>query len=195
MVSFKEAQLYNDITALLHGSSKAIEQKNKEILYIINNKDINESCAININLYICKYGIDIRNHIINWDLLYPWLFKLKKYKFKNHDFCTTVLNIVKFLHKALYFKYHSILFHFILIAYNNKYCGTAKDIIDLLLNFNAYIVPRRIRQFYINKLVSYMAQACSNQFINIDHILYRDFCIMFPEYTNKLNSLIIIDKL
>ena len=195
MISFKEVALYNDIKTLLHSSSKPIEQKNKEILYIIKNKDIYESCAININLYICKYSIDTQNHIINWNLLYPWLYKLKKYRFKGHDFCVTALNIVELLHTALYFKYHPMLFHFILIAYNNEYCGIAKAIIDLLLDFNAYIVPRRVRQFYINKLISYMARAYYKEYINTKNVRYYDFCIMFPEYINKLNSLILLNKL
>ena len=195
MATFKETALYNDITALLHSSSKIIEQKNKEMLYIIKHKTISENCAININLYMCKYGIDTQNHIINWDLLYPWLYKLKKYKFKSHDFCITILNIVKFAYRALHYKYHSILFHFILISYNNRYKDLIEDIINLLLNFNAYIVPRRIRYFYINKLISYIAQVHYKKYINTKNIQYRDFCIMFPEYINKLNSLILLNKL
>lgn len=194
MASFKEASLYNDIMRLLHGSSKSVEQKNKEILYIIKHKTIDENCAININLYMCKYGIDTGNHVIKWDLLYPWLYKLKKYKFKSHDFCITTLNIVKLAYKALHYKYHSILFHFILISYNNRY-GLIIDIIDLLLDFHAYIVPRRIRYFYINKLISYIAQAYGKKYINAKNIIYQDFCIMFPEYINKLNSLILLNKL
>lgn len=195
MTSFKQALLYNDITALLHGSSKTIEQKNKDILYIIKHETIDESCAININLYICKYGIDTRNHIIKWDLLYPWLYKLKQCNFQNHDFCVTTYNIVDLLHKALYYKYHPILFHFILIAYNNKYKRVTTNIIDILLNLNPYIVEKKIRYFYINKLILYIAQAYYKKYINTDNIQYRDFCIMFPDQIDRLNSLILLNKL
>lgn len=195
MATFKEASLYNNIMTLLHGSSRTIEQKNKEILYIIKHKAIDESCAININLYMCKYGIDTGNHVIKWDLLYPWLYKLKKYKFKSHDFCVTALNIVKLVYRALHYKYHPILFHFILISYNNRYKSLIKDIIALLLDFHAYITKKRIRYFYINKLISYIAQVYCKEYINTKDIIYQDFCIMFPEYINKLNSLILLNKL
>ena len=186
---------YNNIRNLLHESSLTVSEKIKKMEFIIKNENIDEYDADFTNILICRYCIDTQKHIINWDVLYLWLFQLKKYNFKGYNFCTSTLNIVKSLYIALHYRYHSILFHFILIAYNNQYCNVTKNIINLLLDFNAYIVKQRIRYFYINKLISYIAEAYNKQYINNKSQIYRDFYIMFPKYINKLNSLILLNKL
>lgn len=186
--------LYQRVAKLLRSSNKTLEQRNKEIKFILINEDIDENCAININLYMCKYCIDTYSHTANWNMLYFYFYIIKKKKFKSNDFCTTLFTIAQLLYLVTHYKYHSLIFHFLLLAYNNKYRSIIYRSIDLLLRFSLNI-NNKLQYFYINKLIQFIADGFNRNLINTNNNLYKDFCIMFPNEVNKLNSLILLNKL
>lgn len=183
-----------------HAESDSIDrdESDKFIIDLLESPLINDKLICTVNIYVKKYIIN--DNIVNWNLLRSFIKCVKKYKYSNHDFHVTLLNICIVLYKHVLFnnirgKYLCIdVYRLFLISYNKKYRSICKDIIGRLLCLYSKL-PKRIRAHAKKILQIYLEQGIVDKYIDNKNILYQDFCIMFPDKVDEINSKLLINKL
>ena len=158
-------------------------------------KNINVNEAIDFNIAVCKYWIDTRNYNIDYRVCNMCVQLAKLHIFTSHDYCTTLLNVAGFMYVASHYKFNNQVLHLLLYPHYCKYKSTTIDALALLLDINHSVINKKIRKLYIYAIIKLLSNGLNKSYINTDHIIYKDFCIMFPKYIDQLNSAILIQRI